>query len=279
MKSLLKVDLSRIFKDKMLIIVGILSVVFAAITPLLYAAILAGTDTAQDPMVTEMLSGYFSGKAQFFASFSIGNNMGLIAPVFIAIILCKDFSYGTIRNKIISGKRRGAIYMSLFISCSVTFISVMMLQAFVTLGISLIFFDYQPNAFTLADFWYFLESLGFVILILLCVSAILSWLCATKKNTGLVIVLYIAFAFGLALAGSLIQMLLTVLEPMGAVDEGVINLLRFADRINIANSSAYIGTSTEYTTKDVLYLTVPATVGIVGFTTLGLIKFRKKDIK
>ena len=279
MKSLLKVDLSRIFKDKMLIIVGILSVVFAAITPLLYAAILAGTDTAQDPMVTEMLSGYLSGKAQFFASFSIGNNMGLIAPVFIAIILCKDFSYGTIRNKIISGKRRGAIYMSLFISCSIIFVAVMMLQAFITLGISLIFFDYQPEAFTLSDFWYFLESLGFVVLILLCVSAILSWLCATKKNTGLVIVLYIAFAFGLALAGSLIQMLLTVLEPMGAVDEGVINLLRFADRINIANSSAYIGASTEYTAKDVLYLTVPATVGIVGFTTLGLIKFRKKDIK
>ncbi len=279
MTSLLKADLRRIFKDKLLLIMGILAVTFAAVTPLIYAVILAGTNAAQVDMVSDLLSGYFSGKAQFFSAFSIGNNMGLIAPVFIIIVLCKDFSYGTVRNKIIAGKSRTEIFMSLFISCSVVFVAVMMAHALVTLGISLIFFDYQSTAFTASDFWYLLESLGFEILVLLCVSAILSWLCASKKNVGLVIVLYVALAFGLVLAGSITQMVLGIMDAVDGNGTDIAVVLRFVDRINIGNSSVYIGTGSEYTLEDILYLTITPTVGILGFTGLGLLNFNKKDLK
>lgn len=279
MLSLIKADLRRIFKDRLLLIMGILAVSFAIATPLLYAIILAGTNAVQIDMLTDMLSGYFSGKTQFFGSFPIGNNMGLIAPVFIIIVMCKDFSYGTVRNKIISGKSRTAIFMSLFISCSIVFIAVMMLHAFVTLGFSLIFFDYQSTPFTVSDFWYFMESLGFEILMLLCVSAIMSWLCATKKNTGLAIVLYVAFAFGLTLAGSVTQMVLGVMNAFEGNDSDFLFALRFVDRINIGNSSAYIGNGSEYTLEDVLYLTISPIIGILGFTGLGLHNFNKKDLK
>lgn len=278
MTGLLKADFRRVFKDKLLIVMGILAVVFALVTPLLYIVLLSATEMANDEMVTGMLSNLITGKGQFFGSFSTGNNLGLIAPVLLAIVLCKDFSYGTVRNKIIAGKSRSQIYLSLFITCSAVLVAVMLLHAFITLGVSLIFFDYQPTPFTVADFWYFLASLGFEILVLLFVSSLLSWLCASMKNVGLVIVLYVAIAFFFIMAGSITQMMLTMIGTMGS-DEKIISLLRFADRINVLNSVAYIGIGTEYAVKDVLYLTIPASLGIFGFTTLGLLKFNKKDLK
>jgi ABC-type transport system involved in multi-copper enzyme maturation permease subunit len=274
MKALLKTDFKRLSKDKLLLVMGIVAVVFAAMTPLLYAALFSGMGMEDDPM----LSAFITGKAQFFGSFSLGNNLGLIAPVLLAIALCKDFSYGTVRNKIISGKSRSAIFLSLFVTCATVLITVMLLHAFLTLGISLMFFEYQPTPFTMADFGYFLASLAFEILVLLWVAALLSCLCACMKNVGLVIVLYIAISFALVIAGSILQVVLMVMEATGD-NEALAQTLRFIDRINVANAATYIGTGTTYSLTDVLYLTLPATAGTLGLLGLGLWRFNKKDLK
>lgn len=274
MRSLLKADFKRVLKDKLLLVMGILAVVFAAFTPLLYAVMFSSMEMVDDPMVSSLIS----GKMQFFASFSMGNNLGLIAPVLLGIALCKDFSFGTVRNKIIAGKSRSAIFLSLFVTCATVLITVMLLHAFLTLGISLIFFDYQPTAFTISDFWYFLESLAFEILVLLWVAALLSYLCACMKNVGLVIVLYIAVAFALVIVGSVVQVALTILETTGG-NETLTDVLYFFNRINVGNAASYIGMGTSYTLEDVLYLTLPVGVGILGFLGLGLGIFNKKDLK
>ena len=274
MTGLLKADFRRVFKDKLLMVMGILAVAFAIFTPLLYVAISSG----MGDMGEAIISGFITGKAQFFASFSMGNNLGLIAPVLLAIALCKDFSFGTVRNKIIAGKSRSAIFLSLFVTCAVVLIAVMLLHAFITLGVSLIFFDYQAAEFTAADLWYFLESLAFEILVLLFVAALLSWLCASMKNVGLVIVLYIAVAFFFVIVGSITQMALSVMDATGG-KESLIALLRFIDRTNVFNGAAHIGTGTAYTLKDMLYLTIPPVVGTLGFIGLGLLSFNKKDLK
>lgn len=278
MKGLLKADFRRVLKDKLLLVMGILAVGFAVIMTLLYAAIFAGTSPEESDMATAMLSGTFSGKAQFFTALSIGDNLGLIAPVLLGIALCKDFSFGTVRNKIIAGKSRSSIFLSLFITCSVVFVGVMLLHAFISLGLSLIFFDYQPTPFTMADFWLFLESLGFSILTLLFASAMLSWLCASMKNVGLVIVLYIAIIFILALASGILQIVISVMEITGG-NEQTLSVLQVINRLNVCNSATYIGSYTQYTREDVLYLTIPPVVGILGFVGLGLSKFNRKDLK
>ena len=276
MTDLLRADFRRVFKDKLLIVMGILAVVFALITPLLYALLFAGTDLQEDPM----LAGLITGKQQFFASFSLGNNLGFIAPVLLAIVLCKDFSFGTVRNKIIAGKTRSRIFLSLFTVCSVTLIAAMLLHAFVTLGVSSLFFPYQTTPFETADVGYFLVSLAFSLLILLFVSALLSWLCAAMKNVGLVIVLYVAVTFGLVMIGSIVRMIAGVMEAMEDSSlTATIEILRFMDRINVANAVSYIGTGTAYTVEDILYLTVPSVLGIGGFVGLGLLQFNKRDLK
>lgn len=274
MRELFRADLKRVLKDRLLMVMGILAVVFALITPLMYAAIFSGGGILDDPMFASLIS----AKGQFFGSFSMTNNLGLIAPVLLAIVLCKDFSFGTVRNKIIAGKRRSSIFLSLFAVCSLVLVSVMLLSAFISLGVSLLFFDYQPTPFTFADFGYFMASLGFEILVLLFMSALLSWLCACMKNVGSAIVVYVAITFVLVLAGSIMQAVVAVVELAGN-NPVLADTLMVIDRLNVGRAAAYIGAGTSYTWKDVLYLTLPPLAGILGFTGLGLIGFGKKDLK
>ena len=102
MINLIKTDTKRILKDKLFLVVCIIALCLSVFMPLLYKAMFSGMEVVEEDMFAEMFM--ISGKSLFFDSFSAGNNMGLIAPVFIAIIICKDFSQGTIRNKIICGK-------------------------------------------------------------------------------------------------------------------------------------------------------------------------------
>ena len=274
MLELLRADLKRVLKDKLLTVMGILAVVFALMTPLLYAAIFSGGGLMDEPMLASLVS----AKGQFFQSFSMTNNLGLIAPVLLAIVLCKDFSFGTVRNKIIAGKRRSSIYLSLFAICALVLVVVMLLSAFISLGISLIFFDYQPSGFTVADFGYFMASLAFEVLVLLFMASLLSWLCACMKNVGSAIVMYVAITFVLVLVGSIVQMVAAVLQLSGN-NPNLVDTLMIIDRLNVGRAVSYIGAGTSYTWKDVLYLTLTPLAGILGFTGLGLLGFCRKDLK
>lgn len=274
MTNLLKADFRRVLKDKLLLVMGILAVVFAVITPLLYVLIFSGSGLADDPMISAMVS----AKTQFFGAFSIGNNMGLIAPVLLTIVLCKDFSFGTVRNKVIAGKSRTSIFMSLFVVCFVVLLAVMLIHAFITLAVCLLFFDYQPTAFTVSDFWYFLESLSFAILTILFVAALLSSLCASMKNVGLAIVSYVAISFGLTMFASILQMVLPFLETMEG-NELLVKILNILNRVNVGGSISYIGTGTEYTVEDVMYLVFSPLVGTALLATLGAFRFNKRDLK
>ena len=94
----------------------------------------------------------------------------------------------------------------------------------------------------------------------------------------LAIVLYIALSFVLVLAGSVTQVVISLLEITGD-NEKILNVMRFLDRINVGNAVAYIGVGTEYSLKDVLYLTIPPLAGIGAFLGLGFWKFNRKDLK
>lgn len=274
MRNLLKADFRRIRKDKMLMIMLIIAGAFAVFTPGMYALIQHFTGDLFEVLFPN--NAY--SKAHFFAAFTIGNDVGLVVPILLAIVLCKDFSYGTIRNKIISGKSRAQIFLSLFITCTAVMVAVMTIHALLTLGFSLIFFDYQATAFTISDFWYLLESLVFILLTIVFYSALLSWLCASTKNVGIVIVLFVAISLALMLIGTITGAAYSIMAATNANPRNTA-IMHFVTRINLANASSYIGSGSAYNLEDVLYLTLPALVGGAGFVGLGLLKFRKKDLK
>ncbi len=277
MRELLRSDFKKFFQDKLFLVVCILAVVFAVSTPLLYVVLL-GVGGEMDPITEQMLAGYVSAKGQFFSAFSFGNNLGLIAPLLIGIILCKDFSFGTVRNKIISGHSRTSIFLSMFVVCIVTMFGIILAHALLTLVISLPFFPYQSTPFEIADLWYFLESLLFELLVYVFTAAIVSWLCTAMKNVGMVIVMYIAIVFGATMVAGILQVVLVVMRVDPDMEKYVA-VLDVVQRINVFNSSATIGLGTSYETKDVLYYVLPPMVGTVAVLGCGIWKFNRKDLK
>ena len=277
MTGLIRSDFKRFFQDKLFLVVCILAVVFAAITPLLYAVLFGGMGEI-DPVTEELLSGYVTAKGQFFSAFSFGNNLGLIAPLLIGIIFYKDFTFGTVRNKIIGGHSRASIFLSMVLVCVVTLFGIILLHALLTLGISLPFFDYQSTPFELADWWYLLESLGFMLLIYIFVATFVIWLCVTMKNVGLVIVMYIAVVFGFTMIAGILQAVCVVMALEPGMEK-TIDVLEFFQRINVFNSSATIGLGTAYTAEDVWYYVLPPVIGTVGLLGHGIWRFGRKDLK
>lgn len=275
MRDLLKADFRRVRKDKLLLVVGILAAAFAIMTPGLYALLFSFIGWEEG---TFLFPNNAYAKNHFFGAFSVGNDFGLVCPILMAIVLFKDFSQGTIRNKIISGKSRVQIFLSLFITCAVVMIGIILLHAILTLCFSLLFFEYQSAPFDGWDLLYLLESILFEIFVLLFYSAILSWLCVCMKNVGVVIILFIAFSLLLPLIGFITGTAHSIMEATDG-NQSTISILHFITRINVGRASSYIGIGYSYDLEDVLYLTFPPLIGSAGFAGLGLLHFRKKDLK
>ena len=274
MRNLILSDIRRVWKDKLFLVACIIGAAFAVVMPLFYQLIFMGMEDFNG----DLLSAFITGKGQFFSAFSPGNNFGLIVPVLLAIILCKDFSFGTVRNKIISGNRRSNIFLSMFTTCFIFLWGIIFTHALLTLGICLLFFDYQTEPFVMKDFLYLLESLCFAMLLYLFISAFVSWLCASMKNVGLVIVVYVAIVMVLSIIFMILEISISVLEYEEG-KEATVNVLRFFQRINVFNSASYIGAGSSYSAEDVLYFTLTPTIGAGGMLGLGLQKFNRKDLK
>ncbi len=270
MINLLVTDFRRVCKDKLFWITVIIGGVFALITPLLYAALFRGLD--QD--LIEMMGVTVNAKSQFFTAFHFGDNFGLVAPVLLAIVLCKDFSYGTVRNKIIGGHSRTNIFLSMFITCGVTLFLLMLCHALLTLGCSLLFFPYQEGGFGWRDFGYLMASLGLEVLCYLFITSLVCLLCVTMKNVGLTIVVYIAVAFMMALIVSVIQIALVVIP-----NETLVKVLEIVNQINPFYQVGVIGQGNTYELKEILYAVLAPVLSAAGMVVMGLLYFKKKDIK
>ena len=270
MRELLKTDLRRIIKDKLFLIVCIVGAGFALFTPFLYKglSLLVGIED-------ELLGLFTNSKSIFFTSFSLSGNFGLILPILLAIVLCKDFSYGTVRNKIICGKSRAKIFLSMFLSGTIVACGVILAHALLTLGISLCFFPYQEEAFTANSALYMLLSIFFSLLLYVFVSAIVCFLCVSMKNVGLAIVVYVAINFLFSIVAAIMSVASIFVDH---ADKFAVKAFEILQKANVFNAT-YIGTGTSYTLTDVLCVLVPVVAGTALCLLLGVTVFRKKDLK
>lgn len=269
MRNLLKTDLKRILKDKLFMVASIIAVAFALLGPILYKVLFSALD------LDGMLGTLVDAKTLFFNSFMPGDNFGLVLPILILIVLCKDFNGGTIRNKIISGKTRCSIFLSMFISSAVIMCAVMLAHAILTLLFSLVFFDFSSDPFTFKTFLFMLLSVFFEMLVYVFVAALASFLCTSMKNTGLSIVMYIAISFVLALFGGIISAAFSFASPENKVVYGV---LEFLSSTNIFTSTL-IGSGSSYSLKEIVYILLPCVIGSALLVLFGILIFKKKDLK
>ena len=276
MRELLKTDFRRALKDKLLIVLLIIGGAFALFTPLLYKAILVSLEVLGGVETIESiaLALGFNAKSLFYTSFSPANNFGMILPIFVVIILCRDFSNGTIRNKIICGKNRRDIFLSMFITCSALVCALILIHALLTLFVSLIFFKYQAEPFTFADFGYLMASICFEMVFYIFISALLSFFVVFMKNAVLSIVMYFVVNIAMTILGSITQAVYMFVDPEKTVLRGILEFL------NVSNvfTSFSVG-SAVYDLKTVLYLILPSVILSALLIILGLVFFKKKDLK
>ena len=270
MRSLLKTDLRRIFKDKLFLVVCILGTVLASFTPLLYKglSLIIGVED-------ELLGLFTDSKDMFFSAFEPGSTFGFILPILLALVLCKDFGYGTVRNKIICGKSRTKIFLSLFFSGTIVMCAMILAHALLTLGIAMCFFPYQAEAFDANSFGYMMLSLLFSILVYVFISAYVSFLCVSMKNAELAVIIYVATNLFFKIVGGIVSAAALIGPSFTNFPSELFVIL---EKINLFNAT-YIGRGTTYSLTDVLCLVIASLVGIGLSIFLGITVFRKKDIK
>lgn len=268
MLNLLKADIKRAFKDKLFLICAIIGGALAIFTPLLYKVLFSGLG------MDELLGSIASAKSLFFTAFSPSNNFGLIAPILVTIILCKDFSYGTIRNKIISGKSRVSIFLSMFLTSTIVMSALMLAHALITLLVSLLFFDYQAEPFKASDIGYFIVSVLLWLIVYVFISAIISFLSVAMKNAGVSVVMFVAVNFLFSIIGSITM----VAGMMVDLDSTAYRVLQFLNNANIFTTTI-IGSGTSYEASQILAILVPSVVGGGLLVFLGIYVFGKKDLK
>ena len=286
MTRLLYCDFKRVLKDKLFLIMLIVGAVFALTTPLMYAAIFSGLGFdsmigAEEGTTSElyaMLGIAIDAKTMFFSSFSLSNNFGLVAPVFISIVLCKDFSYGTIRNKIISGHSRVTVFFSMFIVCFCVLFGVMFAGALLSLLVGLCFFPFSVAGFSGEILGYFFGSLGLEALLFLFLASLITFLCTKAKNAGVAVVLYAAVVMGMSLVGSIISMGEFVFAADPA-KEGLMKLVEFIGHINVFGYTTVIGVGESYDLGTALWCALTPFAGAAGMLALGAFAFKRRDIK
>lgn len=268
MLNLLKTDLKRVFKDKLFLILCIVAAVFAFFNPLVYKLLFALVGMVEELDMT------IDAKTLCFTSFSPGNNLGLIMPIFAALVLCKDFSQGTVRNKVICGKTRAQIFLSLLITCAIVMCVVMLFHGVLTLLISLLFFEYQATAFTWGSLGYMLLSFGLEILVYVFIAALLSLFIVWSKNAGLAVVLYVAVNFLFVIFGSIVGAAFAFVDP----SKWTHRILEILNDSNLFMSTV-IGSGTSYGWQQLLCVLLPVAIGTTICVLLGIFFFKKKDLK
>ncbi len=270
MFDLIVTDIKRVIKDKLFLVVCIIAVVLGASMPLLNRAVFGALDALE--FVDEI---GLDAKSMFFSAFLPSSDLGLLAPILLGVAICKDFTHGTVRNKIISGKSRTQIFFSMLITTCVVLYGVVLLYALVTLAVALCFFDYQAAPFTAGDFGYLMLSVLFSMLIYVFISALVSLFAVLMRSTGLMVVMYIAVNFFFSIVGGVTSVAQAFADPKNKLSYGA---LEFFNKVNVF-TSGIIGSSDSYAAKDVLYIVLPTVVGGALLTLLGWFIFKKKDLK
>lgn len=113
MSKLLSANFIRLKKDKFFWS-GLVFMLAAGI----FFPVMRYMDMRQTQTINRIDNGFF-GCALF---------IGIVMAVFCSLFIGTEYSEGTIRNKIIIGQKRGTVYLSNFITCSL--VSVVMCMAF-----------------------------------------------------------------------------------------------------------------------------------------------------
>lgn len=266
MLNLLKTDLKRLIKDRMILIGFLVTCALSLFTVLMYFGLkeLLGEDGA------DMMGMSLTGRGTFLRSFSPSNNAGLMIPIFISVALIKDFRYGTVRNKIIAGKSRLAIYISDYLSGVIFGLAFYIATTIISLFLGTLLLGYGTK-FNLNELGLIMTTYGYGILNYLVFLSCAVFVAVITKSIGLSITINIVGSLLLSIVAS-INMLV---EPH--VNKIVMHILE----INPVYGAQLISSNQLYhgSLYNNLILLIPSVCFIAIFIFGGIMLFRKQDLK
>ncbi len=264
MRNLLAADIYRYRKDILFKVAFILIGVFVAMNCGLYMVL---KNTMDDIEELGGVGDMICGRYLFGSAFSTGSNVGMVVPIFAGAIVCKDFSMGTIRNKIIRGYSRNQIYMSHFIT-SICFGALMItVYALANLGFGSLLLGYSPKGMDAEQVKFVLVSLLAGMIVFAAMSAIVTLFATATGSMGLSIVLYVALILGL----SIIESVVTIFPKIPKFVKKIVEALPSSLYANVCSGSL----KWSYYARNMAI----SAVLIVVLYLVGLMIFKKKDQK
>ena len=99
MLNIIRASLYKLFRDRTFIVTAVIGVILALL--------MIGINS---------LANTLNGESLFLSAITPGANFGLTIPINLIVFTVGEFTYGTVRNKIIAGLSKTKIYLGLFIT-------------------------------------------------------------------------------------------------------------------------------------------------------------------
>lgn len=271
MRNLLKADLYRIFHDKAIYVGSIIIAIFEFLTAILFLIIkISASSMIENPVAAEELRNQFSFVALLASSTSFTGNMGLVIFIISIVFLTREFSFGTIRNKVISGHSKTKIYLSTSITSIIIGSGLYIVNLFTSIIFGLIFLG--TGIITSTTLSQVCVGLLFAILLSFFFSLLACFYSMVIKTSGLSIVAYVASV--LVIAG-----LSKVYELSSSFPKWVFTLCEFNPIYQINLVASAMSDFSLYTQEIVLIMSFSLVFYIAFITIIGALIFRKCDLK
>jgi hypothetical protein len=188
MARLLRLELRRLFKDKVILAMAIILVVIA-----FFQALVAGTSYYEDPW-TGTIYWTLTMRDLLSTSFQLSSTPFIIIGIVVAVFLAKDVNQGTIRNKLIAGYSKMEIYWTSTISATfITFVSMVLFHG-LSIGFGQIWgIPFPIDTTVVNDLENFLIYMAIGYLLVFVATSIINFIAMMVKNMAGVIVLSIVF--------------------------------------------------------------------------------------
>ena len=200
-------------------------------------------------------------------SYNLSNNLGLIIPIFAGVFVVTDFTSGCLRNKIIAGQKRGAIYLSHLIVASIYAVVLVTIYALITLGFGSLILGYAKAIEINGDeIWYLVKLFISGTLTFIFVASLSTLIAMSTRSLPLTIILS-----------------LTAAIIIGVITQILARTVQFGDPNNIEKFAGLIPSyaATKIDTNDTVFIEglISCTLFTTLNTVLGIILFKNKDVK
>ena len=266
MKHLFASEFYRLRKNKSILVTFIIAIILAIILPIF---VTIGVAFLEHSLNIDNLGVY--GLDQFFSLLGSSNLIVILLIVNIASFSCNDFSYGTIRNKIISGHNRTQVYLVKLIVNLVSSLVIYIVYTLVSLILTSILLGFNANnTVSIVDIKDILVALLVYIFIHISTYTLLTMCSMNHQTSKKSVIWFLVVTYGYSF---ILEILIMVCDELGIY--APINLLT---DLNPLNQLTYISFN-ELHTDLVLLIIVSNIIYSLGFTLIGIKSFKTKELK